>query len=80
MPGERIELTRESYVRLRERVRVAEARYEAEVDFAKLTREWALEAFAEQRRLSERLSFVVGVARSLGATWADLTQEEPDAG
>lgn len=56
------------------RARDAEWRILSLVREAKHTREWALEAFAEQRRLSERCTFLYGEATRLGATAEQLAQ------
>lgn len=66
-------LRAKSYRQAQERQRVAEAlRWAAERD-REGTRDWALDAFAEQRRLRDRLTFVYGVARAHGATVEELS-------
>ena len=65
-----------TYARLLERVRVAEALREAERDHRKDSQEWARRECDEQRRLSDRLTYVYGVARAHGASVDDLRQPE----
>ena len=67
-------ITHETYVRLRERCRVAEAQRDSAEAYAERTREWAREGFAESRRLAERCSFLYGEAMKRGATHEDLRQ------
>lgn len=70
--AERVIVTARTYRKLQERVRVAEQLLASEVDHAANTREWALAAFAEQRRLSDRLVLVYGEARAAGCTAEQL--------
>ena len=65
-------LRAKSYRQAQERQRVAEALRRAAEERVEGTREWAMQAFAEQRRLSDRLTFVYGVARAHGATVDEL--------
>jgi hypothetical protein len=60
------------------RARDAERMLEFEKQETEGTRRWAVRAFDEQRRLSDRLTFVYGVARSLGASDADLVGPKVD--
>lgn len=64
-----------SYHRLLERKRLAEARQQWAEENAEHARTWAQEAFTEQRRLSDRLTHVYGVARARGATLEELASE-----
>jgi DNA-binding MarR family transcriptional regulator len=66
---------RKSYDALLERARRAEAQLEWEVEARKSTRRWADKAFDEQRRLSDRLTFVWGIAQAHGATVEELTAQ-----
>lgn len=63
-----------SHARLLERRRIAEARAEWETQAAEHARQWAREAFTEQRRLADRLTHVYGVARARGASVEELSQ------
>jgi hypothetical protein len=65
-------LRAKSYRQAQERQRVAEALRQSAEEQVESTHRWAEVAFAEQRRLADRLTFVYGVARSLGATDEDL--------
>lgn len=65
-------LRAKSYRQAQERQRVSDALRRAAEEQVESTRRWAETAFAEQRRLSDRLTFVYGVARSLGASVEDL--------
>lgn len=70
-----------SYRNAQERQRIAEAQRRCAEEDAARTRTWAEGAFTEQRRLSDRLTHVYGVARAHGATEEELRQpvEEPQA-
>lgn len=70
-----VTLREKSYKQAQERQRVAEARARWEVEAAEHARAWAREAFAEQRRLADRLTFVYGVAMAHGATVEELRGE-----
>jgi len=61
-----------SYRRSQERQRMAEVREASEREHNVSTAAWANKAYDEQRRLADRLTFVYGVARSLGASVDDL--------
>lgn len=61
-----------SHRRSKERRRLAEARERWAQETVEHTRRWAEDAFAEQRRLSDRLTHVYGVARAHGATVEEL--------
>lgn len=60
-----------SYHLLQERARSAERRLEWEKEHNESTRQWAHEAFNEQRRLRDRLDVVFAAAVELGVD-ADL--------
>lgn len=60
-----------SYHLLQERARSAERRLEWEKEHNEGTRQWAQEAFKEQRRLRDRLDVVFAAAVELGVD-ADL--------
>lgn len=66
-------LRAKSYRQAQERQRVAEALRRAAEDRVESVHDWAMQAFAEQRRLSDRLTFVYGVARAHGATEEELS-------
>lgn len=66
-------LKRESYRRAQERQRVAQALLESEKRNTEGVRDWAFRALDEQIRLSDRLTFVYGVARAHGATVDELS-------
>lgn len=68
---------RKSYDALIERARRAEALLACEVAASKSTRRWAENALDEQRRLSDRLTFVWGIAQAHGATLDELASQ-PD--
>lgn len=70
--GRVVTLQAKSYRAAQERLRVAEARLKDEIEHSEHVRQWAREAFAEQRRLSDRLTFVYGVAVRHGATDEEL--------
>ena len=72
-------LRQASYDRLLERVRIAEALRDAEVDRREGTTLWAHEALVEQRRLSNRLNEVCFAAAALGVP-IDKIQEALDKG
>lgn len=61
------------------RARDAERMLEFEAEHAKRTTAWAHRAFDEQRRLSDRLTFVYGKAKEHGATDDEL-RNPPSAG
>jgi len=63
-----------SYRAAQERQRIAEALLVAEVEHSKGTYAWANRCCDEERRLRDRLTFVYGVARALGASIEDLSQ------
>lgn len=65
-------LRAKSYRQAQERQRVSEALRRSAWEQVESTRRWAETAFAEQRRLSDRLTFVYGVARAHGATVDEL--------
>ena len=67
-------LREKSYRQAQERQRAADARAKWEAEAAEHARQWAAEAFAEQRRLADRLTHVYGVARAHGATIEELQQ------
>ena len=71
-----VPLREKSYHQAQERQRMAEVRAECEEAAAEHARVWAMAAFDEQRRLGDRLTFVYGVARSLGASIEDLAGVE----
>lgn len=50
------------------RARDAERRLEFEVERSEHTREWAQDAFKEERRLADRCTFLYGMAIKHGAT------------
>jgi len=75
MKNTTVTITQETYLRLREKARVAEAERACAEKYAERTREWAQEGFAEARRLGERCSFLYGAAMARGATHQDLRQE-----
>ena len=54
------------------RARDAEHRIKFAEEHAEHTRRWALEAFAEQRRLGDRCTFLYGKAIEHGATHEEL--------
>ncbi len=56
------------------RARDAERRVKVEQEHNENTRQWALKAFDEQKRLSERCEFLYGCAMALGAEHSDLRQ------
>ena len=58
------------------RARDAERRLEFADEYNESTRQWAIRAFDEQRRLGDRLTFVYGVAIAHGATHDELKQPE----
>ena len=62
-----------SYRRAQERQRVAEVMRAYAEERVEDNRQWAIKALDEQRRLSDRLTFVYGVARAHGATVEELT-------
>ncbi len=71
--GERwVFLRPKSHRDLLERVRVAERLLEVEKEDREHTRQWALDAFAEERRVRERLVHVYGVAKAKGASDEEL--------
>jgi hypothetical protein len=57
-----------SYYQAQERQRVAEALRKLEQEHNEHTRAWANRAFDETRRLSDRCTYLYGLAASLGAT------------
>lgn len=57
------------------RARDAEWRIQAIEREMEHNREWARDAFAEQRRLAERCTFLYGEAMQRGASREDLSQE-----
>lgn len=61
-----------SYYRAQERQRVAEALRKLEQEHNAHTRAWANKAFDEMRRLSDRCTYLYGLAASLGATEEQL--------
>ena len=61
-------LRAKSYRQAQERQRVAEALRKAAEERVESTQRWAEQAFAEQRRLSERCTFLYGAARARGAS------------
>lgn len=65
-------LKAKSYRQAQERQRCAEVRAQCEAEAAEHARLWARDAFTEQRRLADRLTFVYGVARAKGATDLEL--------
>jgi hypothetical protein len=65
-------LRAKSYHQAQERQRVAEALRRSAEEQVEATREWAAQAFAEQRRLAERCTFLYGAARARGASDAYL--------
>ena len=66
-------LKKKSYDYQLQRRRIAETRLEFEKEAAEATRQWALAAFEEQRRLADRLVYVYGVARAHGASVEELS-------
>ena len=54
------------------RARDAERQLGFEVKYNLQTTAWAHEAFDEQRRLGDRLTYVCAVAIAHGATWDDI--------
>lgn len=69
--------TEDRLVYWKRRCRDAERRLEYEQEHSEGTRQWALNAFTEERRLRERLTFVYGVARAHGATVQELSGDDP---
>ena len=63
-----------TYRGLQERVRIAEQATAFERETNKTTHAWARQAFDEQRRLGDRLTFVYGEARAAGCTVEQLAQ------
>jgi len=61
-----------SYYQAQERQRTAKTRATCEAESRARTEEWAKEAFREQSRLADRLTFVYGVARAAGVTIEQL--------
>lgn len=61
-----------SYYQAQERQRVAEALRKLEQEHNEHTRAWANRAFDEVRRLSDRCTYLYGLAASLGATEEQL--------
>lgn len=66
----------QTYRRVQERARIAEAQRDWEIEAARHARQWAEQAFREQTRLSDRLSFVYGEARAAGCTVEQLQGSE----
>lgn len=65
-----------SYRSAQERQRRAEARARCEIERRESTERWARESLLPRERyLSDRLSFVYGVARAHGATTEDLADQ-----
>lgn len=62
-----------SYRKLHERVRVAEVMAKCAKEDAESARSWAREAFAIERRLADRCTYLYGLAASLGATAEQLS-------
>ena len=65
-------LKTKSYLAAQERQRVAKVRMDDAFERVASTERWAREAFAEERRLRERCTYLYGVAASLGATEEQL--------
>ena len=65
-------LKAKSYRAAQERGRVDRALREAAEREVDRTEDWAREAFAEQRRLADRCTFLYGVAIAHGATLDEL--------
>lgn len=65
-----------SYRRAQERQRVAEVMRAYAEERVQDNREWAVTALNEQRRLSDRLTFVYGIARAHGATVEELSGKQ----
>jgi hypothetical protein len=67
-------LREKSYRQAQERQRVAEALRKLEEEHNVHTREWAHRAFDEMRRLSDRCTYLYGLAARHGATESELAQ------
>jgi len=67
-------LKEKSYRQAQERQRVAEALKQAAERNRKDAYRWAESCLTEERRLSDRLTFVYGVAQQHGATTEELRQ------
>lgn len=67
-----VTLRERSYRQAQERHRVAEARRKVEEEAAEHARQWARECLAGERRLSERCTYLYGLAARLGATAEQL--------
>lgn len=65
-------LRAKSYRAAQERQHIAQALLASEERHNEGTRAWAQQAFDEQRRLSERCTYLYGLAARLGATDDDL--------
>jgi len=68
-------LKEKSYRQAQERHRVAQALLETEKRFAESTRNWARDCLYNERRITERLTFVWGVAKAHGATDDELAAD-----
>jgi hypothetical protein len=62
-----------SYRREQEKRRIAQALLACQEEHNESTRQWGVMAYDEQRRLTDRLVFVYGVARAHGATEEELS-------
>jgi hypothetical protein len=59
------------------RARDAERQLGFEQEHNENTRQWALQAFADQRRISDRCTYLYGLAVKHGATDEELRQAWP---
>lgn len=66
-----------TYLREKEMRRRAESRLEWEKERNEGTYHWANRAFDEQRRLSDRITYVYGVAKEYGAPDEKLADQPP---
>lgn len=71
--GGTVTIKRSTYRKLHDDRRIAEYRARLQTEHEQHVRAWAHEAFEEQRRLADRLTFVYGVARAHGATVEELS-------
>lgn len=74
--GEVVMLTKPAHQRLKRDKDRAEQRVKFEEEAAEHARQWARDCLAEERRLSERCTYLYGLAASLGATPEQLNPKE----
>lgn len=65
-----------SYYQAQERQRTAKTRATCEAEARARTELWAQQAFKEQARLADRLTYVYGAARAAGLSIEDLRQPQ----